>query len=383
MITVGIVVGEASGDLIGSHLIQALRARHPDIRFIGIAGPKMMTAGARSYFPMEKLSVHGYVDALKRLKELMGIRRKVFKTLLKEKIDVFIGIDAPDFNLSLERKFKKKGIPAIHYVGPSIWAWRKERIHKIKKCVDHILVLFPFEPAIYEAENIPVTYVGHPLGDMLPMEVDQLKARKQLKLPQNALLVALLPGSRESEVKHHAILFVETAKMIYDREPEAHFVVPFISRSTMQHFQEVVFHMNSLMENDALPIKLMFGHSHEAMQAADAVILASGTATLEAALLKKPMVITYQMPFLNWQILKRMRLSKHIGLPNILVNERLVPELIQDEATPANITNALFNMLNDSVFLLRLKRKFSSLHQVLKQNAGEQSANVILKHIQK
>ncbi len=383
MITVGIVVGEASGDLIGSHLIQALRARQPDIRFIGIAGPKMMTAGARSYFPMEKLSVHGYVDALKRLRELVGIRRNVFKTLLNEKIDVFIGIDAPDFNLTLERKFKRKGIPVIHYVGPSIWAWRKERIHKIKKCVDHILVLFPFEPAIYEAENIPVTYVGHPLGDMLPMEVDQLKARKQLKLPQEALLIALLPGSRESEVKSHAILFVEAAKEIYDREPGAHFVVPFISRETMQHFQEVVFHMNSLMDNDALPITLMFGHSHEAMQAADAVILASGTATLEAALLKKPMVITYQMPFLNWQILKRMRLSKHIGLPNILVNERLVPELIQDDATPANITNALFNMLNDSVFLLQLKRKFSKLHQVLKQNAGEQAANVVLKHVNK
>ncbi len=383
MITVGIVVGEASGDLIGSHLIQALRARHPDIRFIGIAGPKMMTAGARSYFPMEKLSVHGYIDAFKRLRELIGIRRKVFKTLLKENIDVFIGIDAPDFNLSLERKFKKKGIPAIHYVGPSIWAWRKERIHKIKKCVDHILVLFPFEPAIYEAEKIPVTYVGHPLGDMLPMEVDQLKARKQLKLPQDALLIAMLPGSRESEVKHHAILFVEAAKMIYDRDPDAHFVVPFISRETMLHFQDVVFHMNSLMKDDALPIKLMFGHSHEAMQAADAVILASGTATLEAALLKKPMVIIYQMPFINWQILKRMRLSKHIGLPNILVNERLVPELIQDDATPENITNALFNMLNDSVFLLNLKRKFNKLHQLLKQNAGEQAANVILNHIHK
>ncbi len=383
MITVGIVVGEASGDLIGSHLIQALRARHPDIRFIGIAGPKMMTAGARSYFPMEKLSVHGYIDAFKRLRELIGIRRKVFKTLLKENIDVFIGIDAPDFNLSLERKFKKKGIPAIHYVGPSIWAWRKERIHKIKKCVDHILVLFPFEPAIYEAEKIPVTYVGHPLGDMLPMEVDQLKARKQLKLPQDALLIAMLPGSRESEVKHHAILFVEAAKMIYDRDPDAHFVVPFISRETMLHFQDVVFHMNSLMKDDALPIKLMFGHSHEAMQAADAVILASGTATLEAALLKKPMVIIYQMPFINWQILKRMRLSKHIGLPNILVNERLVPELIQDDATPENITNALFNMLNDSVFLLNLKRKFNKLHQVLKQNAGEQAANVILNHVHK
>lgn len=383
MITVGIVVGEASGDLIGSHLIQALRSRHPDIRFIGIAGPKMMTAGARSFFPMEKLSVHGYVDAFKRLRELIGIRRKVFKTLLKENIDVFVGIDAPDFNLSLERKFKKKGIPAIHYVGPSIWAWRKERIHKIKKCVDHILVLFPFEPAIYEAEKIPVTYVGHPLGDMLPIEVDQLKSRKQLKLPQDALLIAMLPGSRESEVKNHAILFVETAKMIYDREPDVHFIVPLISRETMRHFQEVVYHMNSLMDNDALPIKLMFGHSHEAMQAADAVILASGTATLEAALLKKPMVITYQMPFLNWQILKRMRLSKHIGLPNILVNERLVPELIQDDATPENITKALFNMLNDSVFMLNLKRKFNKLHQRLKQNAGEKAASVILGLVQK
>lgn len=378
MLKVGIVVGEASGDLIGSHLMQALQAKHPNIRFFGIAGPKMMTAGARSYVAMERLSVHGYIDAIKRLRELMGIRRRIYKTLLKEEVDVFVGIDAPDFNLSLEKKFKKKGIPAIHYVGPSIWAWRKDRIHKIKKCVDHMLVLFPFEPALYEAEKIPVTYVGHPLGDMLPLEPDQISARKALQLPQDATVIAMLPGSRDSEVKNHAILFVETARLIYERSPNVQFIVPLISRHTRDYFLEVVFHMNSLMDNDRLPIQLLFGHSHDAMEAADAVILASGTATLEAALLKKPMVVTYQMPFTNWQILKRMRLTKHVALPNILCNERIVPELIQDEATPENISDALFKMLGDTKNVQRIKRKFSAIHNVLKNNAGEKAAQVIL-----
>ncbi len=383
MIKVGIVVGEASGDLIGTHLIHAMQSKYPDIKFIGIAGPKMKSAGARSYFEMDKLSVHGYIDALKHLKELLGIRRKLYALLLREKIDVFVGIDAPDFNLALEKKFKKQGVPTIHYVGPSIWAWRKNRIHKIKKCIDHILVLFPFEPAIYEAENIPVTFVGHPLGDMIPMQVDQTAARKSLHLPQNAPVIALLPGSRESEIKNHAILFLEAARILYERLPNVKFVVPLISRESREHFQDMIFHMNNMLESDALPVDLLFGHSHEAMAAADGVIVASGTATLEAALFKKPMVITYQMPFLNWQILKRMRLTKHIGLPNILCNDSVVPELIQHEATPENIAEAMLSMLNNKAFLSDLKQRFTALHTQLKNNAGEKASQVIAQLAQK
>lgn len=384
MIKVGIVVGESSGDLIGSLLIQALKKKHPDIQFVGIAGPKMMTAGARSFYAMEQLSVHGYVDAIKNLRSLLSLRRSLYKTLLKEQIDVFVGIDAPDFNLSLERKFKRKGIPAIHYVSPSIWAWRKNRIHKIKKCVDHVLALFPFEPELYEAENIPVTYVGHPLGDLLPLHVDVINARKKLQLDEDGFIVALLPGSRASEVKNHAILYVETAQQIFEKSPEVQFIVPLITRETRAHFEDVVFHMNNLMQNEKpLPIHLLFGHAHDAMEAADAVIVASGTATLEAALLKKPMVITYQMPFLNWQILKRMQLQKHIGLPNILCKERIVPELLQTAATPENITEVLFKMLNDKGYLVKLKHKFTALHNLLKNNAAEKAANVILSFVQK
>ena len=376
MLRIGIVAGEASGDLLGSHLIQALKKKRTDIEFVGIAGPKMMNEGAQSLFPIERLSVRGYIEVLKHLFALLRLRRQLLKHFLSNRLDLFIGIDAPDFNFWLERKLKRKGIKTIHYVSPSVWAWRKNRINKIKKSADHMLALFPFEPTLYEGAGIPVTYVGHPLADILPMEPDTIAARDVLKLKSSALVVAMLPGSRQSEVQQHAELFVKTAKLIYAEYPNAIFLVPLITRETKQIFELAIFH-----ENESLPIQILFGHAHDAMEACDVVIVASGTATLEAALLKKPMIITYRMPKISWQILKRMRLQPYVGLPNILAGKFIVPELLQDDSTPEKLAEATIKLISDSNHISEIKAEFTKMHHSLKQNTAEQAANVILSHL--
>jgi len=376
MLRIGIVAGEASGDLLGSHLIQALKQRRPDIEFVGIAGPKMMAEGALSLFPIERLSVRGYIEVFKHLFGLLLLRRKLLKYFLKNRLDLFIGVDAPDFNFWLEKKLKNRGIKTIHYVSPSIWAWRKNRVKKIKKSVSHMLVLFPFEPALYENAGIPVTYVGHPLADMLPINPDVIGAREILKLKTSALIVAMLPGSRQSEVQQHAELFVKTAKLIYAEFPHAVFIVPLITRETRHIFELAIFH-----EENTLPIHILFGHAHDAMAAADVVIVASGTATLEAALLKKPMVITYRMPTLSWQLLKRMRLQPYVGLPNILAGKFVVPELLQDDSTPEKLAEATIKLISDSVYLTDIKEEFTKIHYSLKQDAAEKAASTILAYL--
>lgn len=376
MVRIGIVAGEASGDLLGSHLIQALKLKRSDIEFVGIAGPKMMGEGAQSLFPIERLSVRGYVEVIKHLFGLLRLRRQLLNHLLTNRIDLFIGIDAPDFNFWLEKKLKNKGITAIHYVSPSVWAWRKNRIKKIKHAVSHILALFPFEPALYQHEGIAVTYVGHPLADILPIEPDTAAAREGLKLKPSALVIAMLPGSRQSEVQQHAELFVKTAKLIYADFPNAVFLVPLITRETRQIFELAIFH-----ENESLPIQILFGHAHDAMEAADVVIVASGTATLEAALLKKPMVITYRMSKLSWQILKRMRLQPYVGLPNVLAEKFVVPELLQDESTPEKLAEATIKLLSDADNIAEIKAEFTKIHHSLKQNTAEKAANAILAYL--
>lgn len=376
MIRIGVVAGEASGDLLGSHLIHALKQNRSDIQFVGIAGPKMIALGAHSLFPMERLSVRGYIEVLRHLWGLLKIRRKLLAYFLENRIDLFIGIDAPDFNFWLEKKLKNKGIKTIHYVSPSIWAWRKGRIHYIKRCVSHILALFPFEPEIYEKTGIPVTYVGHPLADMLPIEPDVNAARENLKLKSSALIIAMLPGSRQGEVKQHADLFVKTAKLIYASHPNAHFLVPLITRETRQIFELAIFH-----EPENLPIQILFGHAHDAMEAADAIIVASGTATLEAALLKKPMVITYRMSKLSWKILKRMHLQPFVGLPNILANKFVVPELLQDDATPEKLADATIKLINDVAYANEIRQQFTKIHHTLKQNTAQKAADAVLAHL--
>lgn len=376
MTRIGIVAGEASGDLLGSHLIRALKQQRPDIQFVGIAGPKMMSEGALSLFPIERLSVRGYLEVIKHLWGLLKLRRQLLNHFLDNRLDLFIGIDAPDFNFWLEKKLKNKGIKAIHYVSPSIWAWRKNRIKKIKHSVTEILALFPFEPALYQNEGVPVSYVGHPLADMLPLVPDVAGARETLKLDPSALVVAMLPGSRQSEVQQHADLFVQTAKRIYAERPDARFLVPLITRETRQIFELVIFN-----EPERLPIELLFGHAHEAMEAANVVIVASGTATLEAALLKKPMVITYRMPNLSWQLLKRMRLQPYVGLPNVLAGKFVVPELLQDDATPEKLADAALKLVTDKDNLLEIEKEFTQIHHSLRQNTAEKAAAAVLAYL--
>lgn len=370
------MAGEASGDLLGSHLIQALKKKHAAIEFVGIAGPKMMAEGATSLFPMERLSIRGYIEVIRHLFGLLRLRRKLLAYFIDNPIDLFIGIDAPDFNFWLEKKLKNKGIKTIHYVSPSIWAWRKGRIHYIKRCVSHILALFPFEPEIYQQSGIPVTYVGHPLADMLPIEPDVNAAREGLKLKSSALVIVMLPGSRQGEVRQHAALFVKTAKIIYACHPNAHFLVPLITRETRQIFELAIFH-----EMESLPIQILFGHAHDAMEAADAIIVASGTATLEAALLKKPMVITYRMSNLSWKILKRMRLQPFVGLPNILAGKFVVPELLQDDATPEKLADVTIKLLNDANYITEIKEEFTKIHHSLRQNTAEKAAAAVFAHL--
>lgn len=383
---IAIVAGEASGDMLGYHLMQALKAERSDLTFIGIAGPKMIGLGAKSLYPMERLSVRGYVEVLKHLFGLIKLRKNLLAQLIEEKPDVFIGIDAPDFNFWLEKKLKSKGIPTIHYVSPSIWAWRKGRIRKIKRAVTHMLALFPFEQAIYENSKIPVDYIGHPLADVLPLEPQVAQTRALLKINTGTIVIAMLPGSRQSEVSQHAGLFVETALLIQKEYEETQtnivqFLVPLITRETRNIFQKAIDAMIAAHPETNLNMQIMFGHAHDAMEAADIVIVASGTATLEAALLKKPMVITYRMPFLSWQILKRMKYLPYVGLPNILAGKFLVPELLQKDATPQKLAETTLKLLGDKNHQKELKQAFTEIHLSLKQNSAQKAAKAILSYL--
>lgn len=377
MPTVGIVAGEASGDLLGSHLIRALKKQRPDIEFVGIAGPKMMAEGAKTLFPMERLSVRGYVEVLRHLPGLLRIRRQLRQHFLKNPPDLFIGIDAPDFNFALEQSLKRKGIRTIHYVSPSIWAWRKGRMRKIKRAVSHMLALFPFEPALYEKANVPVTYVGHPLADLIPLETDKDAAQENLKIKPGKLVIALLPGSRQSEVQQLADLYVKAARLIIEKHPEVQFLVPLVTRETRTIFERVLY-ANQAQD---LPIQILFGHSHLAMEAADAIIVASGTATLEAALYKRPMIVTYRMPGLSWQILKRMNYLPYVGLPNILAERFVVPELLQHDATPEKLTDTVLQLVNDKAGCKKIRSEFMRIHKSLRQNCEEKAARAIMEYL--
>jgi lipid-A-disaccharide synthase len=374
---IAIVAGEASGDLLGSHLIRALNAQRKDLTFIGIAGPKMMADGAKSLFSIEKLSVRGYVEVITHLYGLLKLRKSLLKQLLAEKPDIFIGVDAPDFNFWLERKLKKYGIPTIHYVSPSIWAWRGGRMGKIKRAVTHMLALFPFEPALYEKAGVPVTFIGHPLADEIPLRPNKTAAREILKIENNKQVIAMLPGSRQSEVRQHAELFVNTAKIISQDNANTQFLVPLITRETRAIFEQALYKDMT----QEIELNILFGHAHDAMEAADVVLVASGTATLEAALLKRPMVITYRMPTLSWWILKRMNYLPYVGLPNILAGKFVVPELLQKDATPQKLADAISALLTDRNHTQIIKDEFTKTHQTLKQNSAKKAAQVVLSYL--
>ncbi|OGS91701.1 MAG: lipid-A-disaccharide synthase [Gallionellales bacterium GWA2_60_18] len=376
-IVIGIVAGEASGDLLGSHLMAALKEVRPDIRFVGIGGPKMQSAGMELLFPMEKLAVRGYVEVLRHYREIVGIRGKLRARFLNDRPDLFIGVDAPDFNLDLELALKASGIPTIHYVSPSIWAWRGERINKIKRAVSHMLALFPHEPKLYSDAGIPVDYVGHPLADMLPEYPKRAEMRETMRIPLQAKVFALLPGSRQSEVKHLARTYIETARRMLQQIPDARFLVPLVSRETRGIFEQALYDCDA----QQLPFTLLFGHAQDAMIAADGVLVASGTATLECALLKRPMVITYRMPAFSWWMIKRKRYQPYFGLPNILCGRFVVPELIQEDATPENLAQALLNLVNDKEAVAELEQTFLSLHHTLRQNTAQKAAAAILPYL--
>lgn len=370
---IGIVAGEPSGDLLGGALIQALRKRVPKARFVGIGGPQMMAAGVQSLFPLEKLSVRGYVEVLRHYREIAGIRRELKKYFLRERPCLFIGIDAPDFNLGLECAIKAAGISAVHYVSPSIWAWRGGRIRNIRKSVTRMLTVFPFEAEIYEKAGVPVTYVGHPLADLLASAPTRAEARAGLRLPAAAPVVALLPGSRVSELESLADVFVAAAERIAAEVDGVRLLVPLVNRQTRELFEAALYRRQS----GELEIKLLFGHAHEAMAAADVVLVASGTATLEAALLRRAMVITYRMPRLSWWIMKGMGYQPWVGLPNILAGEFVVPELLQDAATPEALSAAVVDLLRDTDKRKLIEQRFAEMAVNLRHNAAERAAEAI------
>ena len=373
-IRVALMAGEASGDLLGAHLLAALKERIPRLEAFGIGGPQMQSAGMQSWYPMEWFAVRGYVEVVRSLPKLLRVRREFKRRLLAAPPDLFIGIDAPDFNIDLELALRAAGITTVQYVSPSIWGWRGERIHKIKRAVSKVLALFPFEPAIYERAGVPVAYVGHPLADDFPEHPDRLAAREQMRISPKQIVVALLPGSRQSEVREMGELFIATARLVAEQIPNAHFLVPLVSRETRNIFEEAIY----LQQAEALPITILFGHAHMAMTAADAILVASGTATLEAALLKRPMVISYKMPRLSAWIMRRKAHLPYAGLPNILAGEFVVPELLQEDATAENLAQALCNQLQDKEVRKRLEHRFLDIHRSLRQDTANRAVEAIL-----
>jgi len=373
------VAGEASGDLIAAPLIAAIKARRNPTLFAGIGGPRMEAHGFQSHFPMDKLSVRGYAEVLWHYREILAIRRRMAKALLAERPDVFIGVDASDFNLGLERKLKDAGIPAIHYVSPSVWAWRGWRVRKIARSVSRILVMFPFEQPLYEKAGVPVSYVGHPLADLIPLEPRKGEARAALRLPAGKLIVALLPGSRRSEMKYMAQTFIQAAHRFRQEVHDVHFVCPTVTRDTRDMFERTVHEQ----QRTDLPLTLLFGHSHEALEAADLALVASGTATLETALFKTPMVIAYRQAPITWALMRTMIYLPYVGMPNILAGEKLVPEYLQDDANPAALAGALLTLLRDTAAQRRQVERFREFHHLLRQNSADKAALAVLEVINK
>ncbi|MDH4567776.1 lipid-A-disaccharide synthase [Pseudomonas sp. BN414] len=368
---IALVAGEASGDILGSTLMHALKARHPDAQFIGVGGPRMQAEGLKSYFPMERLAVMGLVEVLGRLPELLARRRRLIQTLIDERPDVFIGIDAPDFTLGVELKLRRAGIKTVHYVSPSVWAWRQKRVLKIREGCDLMLTLFPFEARFYEEKGVPVRFVGHPLADAIPLEADRAAARVALDLPEDAPVVALLPGSRGGEVGKLGALFLDAAERLRSIRPGIRFVLPCAS-------PERRIQIEAMLAGRDLPLKLLDGRSHEALAACDAVLIASGTATLEALLYKRPMVVAYKVAPLTYRILKRLVKSPYVSLPNLLAQRLLVPELLQDAATPEALAQAISPLLEDGEIQTH---GFDVIHRALRQDASREAADAILQLI--
>ncbi|MFI8747945.1 lipid-A-disaccharide synthase [Pseudomonas sp. NPDC077186] len=366
---IALVAGEASGDILGAGLIQALKARHPDAEFIGVGGARMEAEGLRSSFPMERLAVMGLVEVLGRLFELLGRRRQLARELIAAKPDLFIGIDAPDFNLGLELKLRRAGIKTVHYVSPSVWAWRQKRVLKIRDACDLMLTLFPFEAQFYDAHQVPVRFVGHPLADAIPPQADRAAAREALDLPQDETVVALMPGSRGGEVARLGELFLDAAIRLRALRPGIRFLLPCATPERRAQLEQ-------MLASRDLPLTLLDGRSHEALAACDAVLIASGTATLEALLYKRPMVVAYRVAPLTYRILKRLVKSPYISLPNLLAERLLVPELIQDAASADALAQSLAPLIDGGEVQTE---GFDVIHRALRRDASAQAAEAVLK----
>lgn len=370
---IALVAGEASGDTLGAGLIRELRQRFPDARFIGIGGPKMLAEGMQTRVPMERLSVMGLVEVLGRLRELLRIRRELVDYLKAERPDVFIGIDAPDFTLGVERRLREAGIATVHYVSPSVWAWREKRVLGIRESTDLMLTLFPFEEEVYQRHGVRVRCVGHTLADRIALEPDRLAARQTLDLAAGARVVALMPGSRNGELRKLGRLFLDTASWCLERDPSLQFILPCANPQRREQMEAIIAESGMV-----LPLTLLDGQAHEALAACDAVLIASGTATLEAMLFKRPMVVAYRMAGLTFKILKRLVKVGHVALPNLLAGREVAPEFLQDAATPEALGGALLARLQPSPERDDAQATFLELHQLLRRDADNAAAEAIL-----
>ena len=373
------VAGEVSGDMLAARLMAGLTPHLPNLRFSGIGGPRMLEQGLVSDVPMETLTVRGLFEIIPRYREIKGIQNALRDRLLKERPAAFIGADYPGFNLGLEEQLRAEGIPTVHFVSPQIWAWRGGRIKKIKRAVSHMLVIFPFEEAIYRAAGVPVTYIGHPLAEMIPLAPDVAAARAALGIAPDARVVTIMPGSRMGELKYLVEPFVAAAKLLAQRDPRLVFVAPMAGERQRAFYTQIV-EKAGLAD---VPVRLLDGQSHEAIAAADAVLVASGTATLEVALFKKPMTIAYKVMEASWQIMRHMGYQPWIGLPNILAREFVVPEYLQHAATPQALADSVWRQLDDPAGREALARRFTDMHHSLLRNSAEASADAVLRVIGK
>ena len=372
------VAGETSGDLLAGLLLGGMKTRWPTLAAQGIGGPHMAAHGFQAWWPYEKLAVHGFnMEVVRRFREIYGIRRELGDRLLEQRPDVFVGVDAPDFNLGLESRLKAAGIKTVHFVSPSIWAWRGGRINKIHRSVDHMLCLFPFEPELYRSKGIAATFVGHPLADTIPMEVPRDLARQRLGLAADATVVAVLPGSRRGEIQHIAPTFLQTVAMLARMRPELKFVLPVVPG-----LRDLIAPMIAEHAPDA-PLLVVDGQSHDALAACDVTLIASGTATLEAALFKRPMVISYKISGLSWQLMKRMGYLPWVGLPNILLRDFVVPERLQHDATPEQLSRDVLDWLDHPAKSAAVVQRFTELHQTLRRNTAQAATDAIAQVLEK
>jgi lipid-A-disaccharide synthase len=377
-VSLALVAGEVSGDMLAARLMAGLRPHLPDVHFHGIGGPRMLEQGLVSDVPMDTLTVRGLLPVLMRYRELKGIQNRLRDRLIAERPAAFIGADYPGFNLGLEEQLRAAGIPTLHFVGPQIWAWRGGRIKKIQRAVSHMLLIFPFEEEIYRKAGVPATYIGHPLAEQIPLQPDVAAARRRLGIPDDAKVVTVMPGSRMAEIKHLSVPFAGAVALLAKRDPSLRFIAPMAGERQKAYLVELLAKagLSGLIDDGAL--RLVDGQSHDCIAAADAVLAASGTATLEVALFKKPMVIAYKVVQAEWLLIRNMGYLPWIGLPNILAREFVVPEFLQHAATPQALAEAVWFQLTDEANRARLQQRFLDMHHSLLRNSAEASAAAVL-----